>query len=71
MSKHIETGISHKWYKRGTLQGRNAAIVDVIIEEQGGRAEPMFWDIATPGSVGRQKLFACRWRYINGRLMCV
>ena len=70
MSDHIETGSPHAWHKSGRIQAKYSAVLDSIMEERGNQKGAKYWDVTRPEPVGRQKLFACRWRYINGRLIC-
>ena len=70
MSTQIDIGRYQESQQSESLQGRQPVVSDAVIEGKTENPEPEFWDIAEPMPVGRQKFFACRWRYINGQWIC-
>ena len=70
MSERTDPRGSTAWHKPETIQGRYVALIDPIMNDRGDQIRPKIWDVTRSTYPSRQKLFACRWRYINGRLIC-
>ena len=70
LSNTIELSRSHELPDVGVLYGDKSTLTDTVMEIDRVKHRPRLWEVPSVSQVNKRKLYACRWRYVNGRWVC-